>query len=124
MNMQDLAKHYDRFWVRRSDGECVLADNAPRELWHFVTSTGKTPDVCFEAIKAVATGISPSTPTMPGLLKWLRTSQTAIDFCDEILGAKRPPKDMQQLLERAYKADLFAVVNQAHAFLSTALTKP
>lgn len=119
MNKQETAKYYLQFWYQAPDNTWHLGDNAPSRFWVFLSTLPKHTNrqMLHQALVALSTGQPTPDPEMPAMLDWLSAYPTAIPRVDAVLKQGRD-KNLKRVLEKAYNAEVYALADLVHEFIS------
>lgn len=122
--IDELAQLYARYWNRDTSGNWQIADNAPNPLWKFALRGGYDRQMLYTALTSVATNRPPETPSLPKMLEWFAANPDCLESCDEVLrGYKQVPKTFEEVVQKAYKKQLFAIVSDLHQHLTHEISR-
>lgn len=108
MSARALAKTYLKYWNQDpGSGDWFMADNAPTPLVLAVRTLpkGVSRNMAREALAIVAGNKATERP-LNMLLDWLRSTPSAVAYCDNLLKSKKVPGSVAELVEKAYAAEL------------------
>lgn len=119
MTLEDLAVHYAKYWSQNYQGEWILADNAPADFWKFMVRSPADRQMIHAALAALATGKAPDTPDTVQMLRWFADNPEKLEHFKPVLrDYKTVPRDIEEVIAKAYKKELFSVFSDVQMFLT------